>query len=471
MRSLFSSVSGLRAHQTKMDGIGNNIANVNTVGYKSTVTNFSEIFSQTMQGASSPQQGRGGTNPMQVGLGISVQEMSVKHTQGSSQSTGAPTDLMLQGEGFFVVTDDPTYKNKYFTRAGNFKIDAKGNLVTPDGMKVLSKDSTPVVIDKSTTVVGEATTGVKVRQNLNFNEEVDEDTGVAYQTAVKVYDSLGKAHDLKIKFGEKLIYKTDADPAENGSLRAIQLELGGKTIGSLSSVLSAAGIDDNKANDANDLHAYVKFDEYGRYAGFVTIAGVENKNPAMPVVNQVNYIQDNDAAFAKLSIEPEGADKLEISLVTENGGGTTLNPNKSIFSNMTHYSMQSDIIAKENDGKPAGKLQEFNIAPSGEIVATYTNGDRTVLSQIMLAAFDNPQGLQKIGSNKFVDTPNSGNPKFGTAGASGIGTIMAGAIEMSNVDLSQEFTEMITTQRGFQANARVITTSDEMLQELTNLKR
>lgn len=450
MRSMFSGVSSLRVHQTKMDAIANNIANVNTIGYKSSSAEFAEVFSQTLQGASSASAGRGGTNPMQIGLGSTISSISVKTTQGAAQRTDNPLDLLINGEGFFVVTDDPSYNNKMYTRAGNFKLTETGHLTTPDGLLVLGTDMKPVVVDKAVTAVGSATKKIRFTQNINFDEELKKNSDVAYTTQFNIYDSLGNTHPLKAEFGQKLIYK-DGN-GKNGSLRNVKFTVGEKNPASVGNLTQMSLTTPGASTD----QIYAKFDSEGKFVGFVKNVNVN----ANGIVDNMTDINPTDPDLT-LKYQPPGADPIDLNLIAEKGA----------FEKLTHFSLASDVTGDALDGKAAGKVSEFNISQNGEVVVTFTNGEKKIISTLSMVKFDNPMGLGKVGSNRFVDTPNSGRPRFSQAGAGGMGVITAGAIEMSNVDLSQEFTDMITTQRGFQANSRIITASDEMLQELVSLKR
>src|SRR6056297_818238 len=205
MRSMYAAVSGLSVHQTKMDVIGNNIANVNTVGFKGSNVTFQEVFSQTIKGAGSPTDGRGGTNPQQIGLGAGVSSISVNHKKGSTQRTDNPTDLMIDGSGFFVVTNDANAQNKFYTRAGNFTVDRNGNLVTAEGYKVLDTDFNPVQINKSETKKATMTEQILLQGNINSS-------GGDYTTTVDVYDSLGDIHTLDLEFhGEAIPFEFQPD--------------------------------------------------------------------------------------------------------------------------------------------------------------------------------------------------------------------------------------------------------------------
>lgn len=451
MRSMFSGVSGLRAHQARMDVIGNNIANVNTVGYKSSTVQFSEVFSQTIQGAGSPQEGRGGTNPRQIGLGVTVGAIDVNHTKGSTQRTDNPTDLMIDGNGFFAVTNDANYQNRFFTRAGNFSIDRLGNLVTPGGFKVLGSDFKPIQIDKSTTKTATETNNIEIGSNINFAEEVDPTNNIAYTTSFDAFDSLGNVHTVTMNFGEKILFD---DGTDKGSFRNIEFTNPNLTgsVGNLNPISYTP-----PTENANAI--YAKFDDSGVFLGIFTIATADIDAGGFATGGtQLNTFG--------LSLSVPGASDIDVTLYDD-----TVAPVNNSFANLTHYAATSDAKGKTITGNSSGAIDSFNVSQAGEIVATYTNGEREILGVIVLADFDNPAGLTKVGANMFADTPNSGSPKYGDPATGSFGALAPGALEMSNVDLSAQFTDMITTQRGFQANSRVITTTDEMLQELVNLKR
>lgn len=452
MRSMFSGVSGLKAHQAKMDVIGNNIANVNTVGFKGQSVSFQEVFSQTIRGAGSPQGGRGGTNPQAIGLGVNVASMDVIHTQGSTQRTDNPTDLMIDGNGFFIVTNDTNAQNRFYTRAGNFSLDKSGNLVTPGGFKVLDKDGQIVTIDKSTTRTATATTQAQISGNINVSQEVNATTNIAYTTTVDVYDKLGNVHSIAVNFGEVL--KGDpgvatAAPPKNYSYRALEIPGVAPAFGSMALPAASA---------VTGPQIYAEFNSSGTFTRLVSGITLD--------ADREVTVAGAALADTDITITVPGTEDVVLPIYD-----TGVTPNFNMFSKLTQYNALSDVTGVKLDGNSAGSIDSFNISSAGEVVATFTNGERETLATLGLALFDNPPGLQKMGSNLFIDTPNSGDPRIGTPGVGSFGALVPGALEMSNVDLSQQFTEMITTQRGFQANSRVITTTDEMLQELVNLKR
>ncbi len=456
MRSMYSGVSGLRAHQTKMDVIGNNIANVNTVGFKASSVTFTDVFSQTVKGAGSPQDGRGGTNPQQIGLGAGVASITVNHSKGSSQRTNNATDLMIDGNGFFMVTSDANAQNVFYTRAGNFSVDQNGYMVTPEGFKLLDKDLQPIQINKSATTPATKTTGMVLSGNLNSNSTED------YTATVDAYDSLGNTQTVSIELGGTALKMSGTiDAVPNDPLYVVggpqpQVKYSYRPID-----VTADGGTLTPANTGTD-QLYAQINQNGDVIDIVKFAA----NP--PDLTTAPATADASAAF-KISVN--GADDIDLTI---NRGlfFEDNDPTKNLL--FTSTAQETDLTAKTKDGNAAGTIKSFNISSSGEVVTIFTNGERSSgkdLKTIGLAIFDNPAGLMKVGNNLFSDTVNSGTPKRGGPGTGSFGALTPGALEMSNVDLSSEFTDMITTQRGFQANSRIITTSDEILQELVNLKR
>lgn len=464
MRSMFSGVSSLRSHQLRMDVIGNNIANVNTVGYKASSVSFSEMYSQTLRGASSSSANRGGTNPMQVGLGATVAAISVNHSKGSIQRTDIATDLMVDGSGFFIVSNDANGQNKFYTRAGNFNMDEQGFLVTTEGLFVLDVNFKPIQVNMSDTKNATAT------QNVTINGNLDVNAG-DYTTTVDLYDSLGDIHTYNINFvGDALLASNaqlqtlDAgregyDPlnvAPDGTVTAAARKYSYKkmTISDNDGIQQLPSLTDT-------FELYAMFNENGEIVDMVKVdpIGTDPRAAATP--------PDSTLGDTLLIQVPGAADitfPIDRTMFFANGDVA----DTRIF---TQVSKESDAKGVQLSGVSAGSIDTFNISSKGEIIGIYTNGERKVLQNIGLVDFDNPAGLMKIGGNLFQNTPNSGTPKYGAPGTGSFGSITPGALEMSNVDLAAQFTDMITTQRGFQANSRVITTSDEILQELVNLKR
>ncbi|MGV8146351.1 MAG: flagellar hook protein FlgE [Alkaliphilus sp.] len=464
MRSMFSAVSGLRAHQTRMDVIGNNIANVNTVGFKGGRVTFQEVFNQTLRAAGSPQEGRGGTNPHQVGLGISVASMDTFHIRGAVERTDYNTDLMINGSGFFVVTDDPNFLNRSFTRAGNFALDEAGNLVTTEGFKVLGYMADEngalqprlegLVISKAVTSDAKVTENAVLEGNLDSQTRATDSYAAppsANVGALGITDSVylrkevGTAPDIITTFEVNPVFEEAV--ARETTFQVFD-QLGGMHQIKLSFIKTTP--------TTFEVEAFYT-DENGHtlHAGHPDFAG------AAPTLTFLSN--------GKLDLTAATSMGLTVGAPLTNGADAfTFDID---FTKLNMFANTSTVSATSIDGFKQGTLNDFAIAPSGEILGAFDNGQRRVLGQVALANFKNVTGLEKTSSNMFVSTQNSGQPIIGQPGVGGFGALNPGALEMSNVDLSREFTNMITTQRGFQANSRVITTTDEMLQELVNLKR
>ena len=405
LRSLFSGITGLRQHQTLMDVVGNNIANVNTVGYKSSSVVFEDTLSQMMHAASAPNAGVGGVNPAQVGLGVQLGAISTNFAQGSAQNTGRATDLMIQGDGFFVLKNGNT---EQYTRAGSFTFDTDGRLVNPEGMRVqgwtgtagvVNTNAAPsdIVLPAGTIIPPQASANVVVGGNIQPNADPTTDILTLGQT---VYDASGAAHPLTIT-------------------------LTGDGAGNYAATVA----------DANDPGG--TFSDPGASLAFDPTTGQLTATPVTDVVTL-----------------PDGVTNVTID-----------------FSAMTRFGGPKSANVKSADGYPAGSLQGFQISGDGSVTGVFSNGQKTLMAKVALAGFNNPMGLEKAGNSTYRSTTNSGNPQINVPGSGGVGTLLGGAVEMSNVDLASEFTNLIIAQRGFQANSRVITTSDQILQDLVDIKR
>ena len=442
MRSMYSGVSGLRVHQTRMDVIGNNIANVNTVGFKSGRVVFSDVFSQTSRGAGSPNMdtGRGGTNPMQIGLGANVYSIDNLMMRGSVQRTDNPTDLAIDGEGFFIVRGG-NYDTYKFTRAGNFTLDSVGNLVTPAGLNVLGwqqyawdNETKSYVFDteqplEALNIYSDVHNGNKriiapaqtTMAEFSGNLDADAADGKTFSVPYIIYDEIGNKHDITITF-------TSQAPVSGGTERTREWTyvLSGSTFDIVTGATGAVNFGIGSTVGASSSNGVVI-------------------DPTGPVA--VKILPNGSSIASQLTFEMD-------------------------FSKMTQYASSSSVKVSRQDGYPTGTFETFSIGSDGVISAVYSNGQMKPLGQIALARFDNPAGLLKEGDNLFSQTTNSGTFTKGVMPTyEGTGALAPGTLEMSNVDLSREFSDMIVTQRGFQANSRIITTSDEMLQELVNLKR
>lgn len=456
MRSMYSGVSGLRVHQSKMDTIGNNIANVNTVGFKRGQVTFQEVFSQVVRGASAPSGGKGGTNPQQVGMGVAIGSINTIHTVGPGQRTDNPTDLMIDGEGFFVVSDDANYNNKFYTRAGNFTLDRDGSLVTADGFKVLgygfdkdgkvTSDYGGIRINKSETSAPVATKDIIFKGNLDSRADIIDvaDTGTKGQLIdTVVRDSLGNSYTVTFEMKRRADTVAAPPVGKKQNWEMIVKSVTDQATGVVTPVTGAV-------TGGTDNSIGLTFDSKGSLTGVGVVAPTGGLTDIADVTLDLNTLITSGGTFETIKLFEKA--------------------NPDTTKNIHQYANDADFKPYAH-GNTSGTLEGFSIDATGTVIGSFTNGDKRALGQIMVAKFDNPMGLQKMGSNFFLDTRNSGEAQFGAAGTSGYGAMSPGTLEMSNVDISLEFTEMITTQRGFQANSRIITTSDEMLQELVNLKR
>jgi flagellar hook protein FlgE len=465
MRSLFSGVSGLQNHQTRMDVIGNNIANINTTGFKRNRVNFQDILYQQLQGAARPTEEIGGVNPKEVGLGMTIASIDTIHIQGSLQTTGVGTDLAISGTGFFVL--DNAGKQLY-TRAGAFTIDEAGLMVNPaNGMKVQGWMAREVegytVLDVSRPVgdlvipVGgkdpaKATTIINFACNLDkrIPEIPENPTGKqvidgTWSTEIDIYDTYGDKHILRVEFTRV--------PETNNNWNA------------------AVTVDPQNENPTNTT---IGFGEEAPEAGGPTTFVVNFSNNgtllsaedgAGNVSGAGGQVQMNVAYDVQTSTPNEDGTPVRQEFVLDLGqvGGFT----RSI----TQYAEQSSSKAVEQDGRTMGYLENFKIDSSGVITGVYSNGTTRTLAQVAMASFPNQGGLEKAGDNTFRVSNNSGAANIGPSGIAGKGDIVSGVLEMSNVDMAEQFTDMIVTQRGFQANSRTIQTADQLLQELLTLKR
>ena len=418
MMSMYSAVSGLKSQQTKLNVIGNNIANINTVGYKSQKVGFSDLLSQNISSASGASGNMGGTNAKQIGLGTQVSSIEMTMNPGSSQYTGNDKDVALGDESFFIVQGKSESDYKY-TRAGNFGVDTKGNLVV-NGMKVCGYE--PGAAKLTALNIFDETPGDGKKYNLDQqitreaslmgNLDSSKST-VASPTAVTstmtVYDSLGVSHEVALTF-------TNTPASQSWAVT-------GTVDGGLPAAVTITG-------------SPVTFDATGKML-----------TPA--------------------------TQKLGLS-ITIAGGATSPQAVTVGLSGMTGAASAtgtSSVRVADIDGYASGTLKDFSIGADGVITGSYSNGQKKSLGQLGAATFNNPAGLEKIGDNLYDRTMNSGEPAPGIPGGDTVAKLTTGALEMSNVDLANEFSEMMITQRAYQANSKIITTSDTLLETLINMSR
>jgi flagellar hook protein FlgE len=465
MRSLFSGVSGLQNHQTRMDVIGNNLANVNTTGFKRNRVNFQDILYQQLQGAAHPTEELGGVNPKEVGLGMSIASIDTIHIQGSLQTTGVGTDLAISGTGFFVLDDAG---KALYTRAGAFSIDEEGLMVNPaNGMKVqgwmarevdgvqyidVSRQAEDLIIPVGSKDPARATTNVLFACNLDKRiPEIPADpTGLqvrqgTWATSIKIFDTFGQEHILQVEF-------TRVPGTQNSWNAGVVVDPEFETptntaIGLGAEAPAAGGPGSFVVNFSNNGTLLSAEDGAGNVSG---AAG----QVVMNVAYDVQIADPNEDGTPTRQVF-----QLDLGAV----GGFT--------NSITQYSEASSSKAVVQDGRTMGYLDNFKIDQSGIITGIYSNGSTRMIGQVAMASFPNQGGLEKAGDNTYRVSNNSGAANIGPSGIAGKGKIVAGTLEMSNVDMAEQFTDMIITQRGFQANSRTIQTADQLLQELLTLKR
>lgn len=416
--AFYSGLSGLSSNASALNVIGNNLSNINTVGFKGSTMTFRDIFASA--GATSTQ---GNGNPIQFGLGVQTNSVNQDFAQSSFQATGNGLDMALQGNGFFTLqTKGGT---QVFSRAGNFTRDSLGYLVASDGSSVMgwNRDASGNVVTTTSMVpiqVSAATLGAQATttMSLGVNLNAAAATGATFQTAVQVYDSLGNAQNLTITYtkgaGNNWTYSV-AGPA-----------------GSTVTGTPASGT--------------IAFDATGKVSSL-------NGGPTPPT----------SANNSVLNITwPGGSATSTINFNIINADGSQ---------NFTGLSSPSTTVSSSQNGFPAGTLRDLTVDSDGMITGTFTNGQILKMAQLAVSSFTNVNGLEQAGNNHWSQSLASGAPTIGLANQGGRGAILGSNLELSNVDVASEFTKLIVSQRGYQANSRIVTTTDELLQETLNLKR
>lgn len=404
--SLYSGISGLKSNTSAMAVIGDNIANVDTTGFKSSKVSFANIFSSTLS-----------RTGLEIGRGVTLNGVNSQWETGSLENTSSATDLSVNGTGLFIV-NDPSTGIPYYSRAGQFEWDNEGNLVTPDGFIVqgysIAADGTVGNIDNITLPNG--TSAPNATENISFGINLDGDAADAdtFTSSITTYDSLGSEVILDVVFTYDQT-NTEWDWTVSPS------------VGSSSSSGS------------------ISFDADG-------VLTSPAANPTIVV---------DDGAGGNF---PNGADPLSITWTMVDATGAS-------DGSMTGYSSDSTKTAQTQDGYPSGSLQSVSVDEDGYFTGIYSNGSMIPFAQVVLADFASYSGLSKMGSNLYAASLASGQALVSAPNTASLGSIAPSTLEMSNVDLAGEFVEMITTQRAYQANSKVITTSDEILQELLNIKR
>ncbi len=420
LTSLFTGISGMKANGVALSVIGDNIANMNTIGFKSSRVTFGDVMSQTLTS---------GTSSSQIGRGVFMSDISPIFTQGSFESTGNALDLAIDGDGFFMVKDN---SGIYYTRAGQFTVNRDGFIVNSDGLRVQGYQYTTggqltgVLGDIDVSQFNNSTAPtanivlsanvdarlIEIPTGFDINDPINTSH---FSSTVAVYDSLGNARHITLYFT--------------------------KTAGN-SWQWNAVVSDSDSASGNTEIQASgtMTFDSTGALVTLTSDLGTVTGTMASEVFNF--------------------------------GGGATLNQPINInFQNFTQLASESTTLFQSQDGFPAGALKALAVSQDGVISGIFTNGQIKPIAQLATAKFMSPTQLIKFGKNLYSESYESGHALIGTPNKSGLGRVISGALELSNVDLAEEFVRMISAQRGFQANSRVITTSDELMQELVNIKR
>ena len=450
-----SGVSGLQSFSTSMGVIGNNLANTNTAGFKASRSLFSDLIPDVVAGS-------GGVS--QVGRGSNLAVVDDIFTQGSIESTASNLDLAIEGEGFFMVRNPDSQANN-FTRAGAFRLDQEGFLINPEGYVLQGYERLPggqfadltgdIRINTRSSVPGEASTQVDLTTNLDANSRIipdpdDPEEAIAFDpddpvgtsnfaTTSEIYDSLGETHLVSTYFR-----KTDQNEwAFHQTVPGADLE------------------GDYEEGEIVEVgRGLLDFDTSGILEN-IRVANSLDDDPDWNDADTFNTIDPEDGDWPTITTIPDG-------LTWNNGSDTEASLDYRL--NITQFSTESRVVTQQTDGFSSGYLTDVAVDQEGIITGTYSNGETRDLSRLALGKFSNNNGLEKIGNNLYSATRSSGPADIGTPGA-GFGRIFSNSLEQSTVDIAEEFTKMITTQRSFQANSKTITSTDEMLQEVINMKR
>jgi len=412
--SFSTALSALGAHTTAIDVVGNNLANLNTAGYKASVVAFSDLVTQSL-GA--------GLGTTQVGFGVARPTTIRQFSQGAIQASSGPLDVAIQGDGFLVV-DEPNTGAQLYTRGGNLQVNKDGQLVTATGFLVQGWNAVGGVLDTTQPVTGVIVPVGSLRTpeatgNISFDLNLDA-AGTAgpppatFSTSIEVYDSLGVSHVISVQF------EKTANP--------------------------------------------------GEWSYSLSIPDADVTSPVAPVTGTIEF----DATGLLISPDAVTASP-SITVTGLNSGAADLTINWNLWDGaaprLTQYSQASAVAANAQDGFAASQLTTVAIGDGGVVLAQYSNGQQVAVGQLAMASIRNPESMIAVGNNNFQLSARSALPAIGVAGTGGRGEILGGSVEFSTVDIAREFTNLIVLQRGYQANARVVTAVDEISQETINLKR
>ena len=544
INSLFAGVSGIRNHQSMLDVIGNNIANVNSIGYKGSRVTFSDTFNQFVRYGTNPTDTSGGTNTFQVGLGMKLNSVDRNWNQGTFERTGITTDLALQGDGLFVLEGNG---ERFYSRAGAFIFDADGQLVNPqNGAIVQGKVATAdgaippgnnledIKIDSSLKLPAVATSEIAWGGNLESGSPKTRSEEYIQIGSIKdtmaIGESVSEENIIFNEYGDKFTFKTtyEKTAADTFNLTYDVLDADGAALSPtpFTAVTVPVVFDPTSTDGAmlslngnppaailvEDTTLNIKFNydptdvqqktnktisssvDGSREPNIIsgTVSIFDSLGEAHTLTIKYTKVDDNSWTWAAevpadsgtleggpgtITFDPADGSIASISpnpptiTFQPNGGATQQTINLSMGDSFTQNASNSVVSALSQDGSASASLTNISIDLNGYIEGVFTNGDSRRLAQILVATFPNRNALTSVGENMFTISANTGEALIGEPGEGSNTTIQSGALEQSNVDLSEEFTRMIVSQRGFQANSRVITVSDELLQEITNLVR
>jgi len=438
---MLAGVASIKAQQTRMNVIGNNVANVNTTAYKGSRVTFQDMLAQTIRGAGRPTDGLGGTKAIQYGLGVLVAGTDVNNEQGSLNATNRPTDLAIQGNGYFLTGDG---QRMAYTRDGAFDLDSNGDLVhRATGERALgwdfikqSAEATTAPIDARSRLniplgrlnAVQVTSKAALAGNLSGYTPAGSDPRAVggkadWSSKFLTYDAQGGSHEITVEFFNR------QDPPFVPAAPGVQSRWQWRA-------LDSDGVEIAQSDGASPEGPGLDFGADGQLMN-----PTATRTITVPTTNGLDFTLN-----------------LDLARISQLKTGSATAP-------------ESQVNLDQQDGFPPGSLQSFSVSTDGIITGLFTNGLTRPLGQLAMAIFTNPGGLERTGNNLWRNTDNSGIPVVGTPRTGGRGIINSGFLEQSNVDIGSEFTDLIVTQRGFQANTRVVTTVDEMLQDLINMKR
>ncbi len=488
MVGLRTGATGLNSYGEAMSVVGSNIANVNTIGYKSNRVNFQDLLASSVRGTGD-----------KIGKGVRISSIQADFTSGSMESSTRITDLALEGAGFFTVRDESG--RTFYTRAGNFEFDRDGILVTDGGEKVLVRDIDPATgettgLAKPAQLIGltdppiptgdgAENTGIRITANLKGDDPVPDvqfdPTNVVtdmynFSTAATVYDERGGEHVANLVFRRVADVPPQIDPATGGVIQGT----GRKNLWQWYMVVNASEVGGDPNRQIAVGGGFLKFDENGRL--LQTTNGTFIPPGPAQVTADGQIIPPGPPVLVERALDPDVGKPQVTVFFTENPQtiginlGTGSNPSdpsdvRTGLEGLTAFSSDFKVQKVDADGQKPGQLENFEIDGDGLVTGFFDNGTIKPLVKLYLTRFINPPGLQRAGDNRFAESRDSGKPISGNPRGNGFGAVRSRSLEKSNVDLSTEFVRMIETQRAFQANAKVVTAGDEMLTDLVNLKR